>query len=56
VSKPSKIAIELEKHEKRLNASEGGETFESPGKKRRGSGRVRDFFKDQLVRRTSTKR
>ena len=36
--------------------AEEAEALRGPGKKRRGSGRVKGFFKDQLVRRTSTKR
>jgi hypothetical protein len=55
VAKPSRIAVELEEHEKRLAEPDPAGSYEVPGKKRR-RGRVRGFFKDQLVKRTSTKR
>ena len=55
MAKRSRIAIELEEHEKRMSAPDPAETYGTPGKKRR-PGRVKRFFKDQLVRRTSTKR
>ena len=56
MAKRSRIAIELEEHEKRMSAPDPAETYGGPDEKRRRPGRVRRFFKDQLVRRTSTKR
>ena len=56
MAKRSRIADELEKHEEQARASEEREALEASGNKRRGSGRVRNYLKDQLVKRTSTKR
>ena len=56
MTKRSRIAIELEEREKQMNADKQAEIPGVAGKKRRGSGRVRGYLKDQLVKRTSTKR
>ena len=56
MAKRSRIAIELEEHEKRLSAPDPAETYGARDKKPRRPGRVKRFFKDQLIRRTSTKR
>ena len=55
MAKRSRIAIELEEREKQMNAEKQAEFSGAGGRKRRGSGRIRGFFKDQLVKRTSTK-